>query len=127
MQPEMNRLIEEARRNIIEVTPADAKSRIDAGAISVIVDVREPAEWSQGHIEGAAHVPFGQLAGVAGQPGHELIEHKQEPILLYCAHGVRSLIAADGLKKMGYSNVSSIAGGLVEWTRAGLPVSNSSG
>ena len=79
-----------------------------------MVDVREQAEWDEGHIPGPVHIPRGNLesriAGVA-TPGQEIV--------LSCASGNRSLLAGTTLQEMGFENVSSLAGGFARWKQSG--------
>ncbi|HEY1454808.1 MAG TPA: molybdopterin-synthase adenylyltransferase MoeB [Roseiarcus sp.] len=104
------------RVEIGELDPQEAAARLARGA--VLLDVREPDEWAQGSPRGAvrlsrAFLEF-QIERLAPDPGAELI--------VLCASGGRSLFAADGLKRMGYRSVASIAGGFRAWLAQGLPV-----
>jgi rhodanese-related sulfurtransferase len=115
---------------------ADAKTRItevDVGTVAVeitgdlvIVDVREPAEYADGHIPGATNIPRGvlefRIGGVEGLEGLSNDERLQKPIALYCRSGGRSALAADTLRSMGYTNVRSIQGGFKAWQAQDLPV-----
>ena len=115
---------------------ADAKTRItevDAGKFSgenfddiVIVDVREPEEYSDGHIPGATNVPRGvlefRIEDVEGLEGLSNDERLQKPVAVYCRSGGRSALAADTLRSMGYTNVRSIQGGFKAWQAQDLPV-----
>ena len=107
-------LLRVARRQIPEVTPQDVDAQ-PAGA-TTIVDVREASEWEQGHVPGAAHVSKSyieqQIEGIAPD--------RDQPLVLYCAGGVRSLFAAQTLQEMGYINVTSMSGGFQAWKSAGL-------
>src|SRR5262245_40739391 len=83
-----------------------------------IVDVREQYEWDAGHIPGAELIPLGTVTGVAA----EKLPDKSERIVLHCAAGVRSAVAAYQLQQLGYTNVSSMAGGFSAWRELGLDV-----
>jgi sulfur-carrier protein adenylyltransferase/sulfurtransferase len=83
----------------------------------VLVDTREPAEWSQGHLEGATLVP---PATVAEQIG-SVAPDRDRPVLLYCRSGVRSLRAAQALKALGYAQPINVDGGIIAWEAAGYP------
>lgn len=119
-------MVEAARRNVKELTPGEAKASIDRGEVGLVLDVREPDEWARGHLPGALHVPMRMLGGAAEPSGPgtsaDLVKHREGLIVAYCAHGNRSVLAADGLKKMGYANVVSIRGGIVDWAKLGFPV-----
>ena len=77
----------------------------------VLVDVREKHEWNEGHIPGAVHVPRGYLELQV----EEAVPDKDKTVVLYCAGGVRSLMAGATLQQMGYKNVVSMAGGFGTW------------
>jgi phage shock protein E len=100
------RLADEARRRISEVSPAEAKEMRQGGAI--VLDVRDKEEFEREHIEGATHLSRGTLEMRA----HEVLPDKDTPIICYCAGGNRGALAADTLQNLGYTNVSSIQGGL---------------
>ncbi|MEW5888836.1 MAG: rhodanese-like domain-containing protein [Pseudomonadota bacterium] len=85
---------------------------------AVVVDVREPAEYSQGHIVNARNLPLGQLQ----KRLTELEKFKDKPIILCCASGNRSASAGATLRKAGFAKVYNLAGGVVAWEQAGLPV-----
>lgn len=82
---------------------------------AIILDVREPGEWTMGHIDGALHIPLGHLA----QRRHELPQDKT--IVCQCASGGRSLHAAKILAQAGYQ-VANLAGGIMAWQMRGYPV-----
>jgi molybdopterin/thiamine biosynthesis adenylyltransferase len=83
----------------------------------VLVDVREKHEWNEGHIPGAVHVPRGYLELQV----EEAVPDKDKTLVLYCAGGVRSLMAGATLQQMGYKNVVSMAGGFGAWKGIGYP------
>jgi molybdopterin/thiamine biosynthesis adenylyltransferase/rhodanese-related sulfurtransferase len=107
-------LLAKAREQVPEVQVADLAARRAAGDSPLVVDVREQAEWDEGHIPGSVHIPRGNLesriAGVA-TPGQEIV--------LSCASGNRSLLAGTTLQEMGFENVSSLAGGFARWKQSG--------
>lgn len=98
------------------VSPADAVNLINRQAGSVI-DVREPAEYKTGHIPNSINVP---LAGLAAQ-AKQLAKHKDRPLILACRSGNRSVTAAMTLRKQGFDQVYSLAGGMIAWERDNLP------
>ena len=85
-----------------------------------IVDIREPSEWETGWIPGGLRVPTSELSD-------QLEEHRDRTLVIYCAHGNRSLRVADALAAAGYGDPVSLAGGIVAWERAGLPVETPAG
>lgn len=84
---------------------------------AVVLDVREPAEYSQGHIVGARHIPLGQLEKRLA----EIDKLKDKPVIVCCAAGSRSASASGALRKAGFSKVFNLAGGMAAWDQAGLP------
>lgn len=81
-----------------------------------LIDVREKYEWNEGHIPGAVHVPRGFLE----QQIEEAVPDKSQKVVLYCAGGVRSLMAGTTLQQMGYQDVVSMAGGFGQWKGNGF-------
>lgn len=100
------RLVEQAGEQVDEVTLDEALGHVEAGTARLI-DVREESEWQAGHIPGAVHIG----KGVIERDIENEFPNTDEPLILYCGGGYRSLLAADNLKKMGYVNVRSMAGG----------------
>jgi molybdopterin/thiamine biosynthesis adenylyltransferase/rhodanese-related sulfurtransferase len=106
-----------ARTQIEEVTPRELHSRMEDGQALTIIDIRERDEYAQGHILGAVFLPRGYL-----ELQIERIQmDRSRPIILYCAAGVRSVLAARNLKEMGYENVASLITGFNGWKNNGLP------
>ncbi|MBI5463252.1 MAG: rhodanese-like domain-containing protein [Gammaproteobacteria bacterium] len=85
---------------------------------TVILDVREDNEYKQGHIANALHIPLGQLA----KRLPELDKYRDRPLIAYCRTGNRSDSAARLLHKHGFATVHNLAGGIVAWQNANLPV-----
>jgi rhodanese-related sulfurtransferase len=90
-----------------DVTPAQARKLVGEGAR--LVDVRSPGEFAGGHIEGAVNIPVGALGDRLGEVGP-----KDRPVVLYCASGARSAMAARMLKSRGYSQVRNL-GAMSRW------------
>src|SRR6478609_8595344 len=86
------------------------------GAGPILIDVREKDEWSEGFIPGAKSIPRGFLE----QRIEDAVPERNAEIVLYCAGGTRSALAARSLNELDYKNVSSMAGGFGAWKRAGL-------
>ena len=85
---------------------------------SVVLDVREDNEIRAGKIQGAKHIPLGQLA----KRLPELEKSKDKSVLVYCRSGNRSSFACNTLTKNGFVDVSNLAGGFLAWESANLPV-----
>ncbi len=85
---------------------------------AVVLDVREENEYKQGHLANAVHIPLGQL----GKRLHELEKFRDQTLVAYCRTGNRSNSAASLLRKQGFTSVFNLAGGIVAWQNANLPV-----
>ena len=99
-----------------EISVQDAAAKRDTGAF--ILDVRQPDEWSQYHIEGATLIPLGELASRVSE-----LPRNQE-IVVVCHSGNRSAKGRDILLNAGFTQVTSMAGGLIQWQAAGYPTVN---
>lgn len=100
------------------ISPAAAKEFLAGHPETLLLDVREEAEWNDdvGHLDGSKLIPLGQLAERAG----EIKDWLGKPIIVVCRVGARSDMAAQMLRKAGYRNVANLDGGLEAWRRAGL-------
>ncbi|HEX2780610.1 MAG TPA: rhodanese-like domain-containing protein [Gemmatimonadaceae bacterium] len=105
-------LVNEAKQRITEIDPAEARARLAAGD-AVFVDVREPNESNLGRIPGATILPRGTIE-VRG----EGVLPRGRRLIVYCAGGSRSALAADTLQTMGYEAVS-LRGGYRGWVESG--------
>lgn len=85
---------------------------------TLLIDVREPDEYAQGHAPGSTLIPLGQLE----QRLQELSASKDKPIALICRSGNRSGMAQKILEKAGFTKTVNVAGGMNAWVRAGLPM-----
>jgi molybdopterin/thiamine biosynthesis adenylyltransferase/rhodanese-related sulfurtransferase len=116
--PSYQQYLKGIKTEIRETDAAAVKKIVDAGASEpVLVDVREKDEWTQGHIPGAIWLTRGHLESKI----EDAVPSKDTPIILYCAAGNRSALAAKALHQLGYTNVQSMAGGFTAWKRSGYP------
>ena len=117
MSPSGAEVIRQIKQQVQEVDPAEVSEHMGNGV--TLVDVRESEEWDRGHIPGAVHVPRGYLESrIEGA-----VSDRDKPIVLYCASGQRSALAAHTLKEqLGYSNVRSMTGGITLWKDRGYKV-----
>jgi adenylyltransferase/sulfurtransferase len=110
-------MITEARRVVPEEGPADLQRRLKSGDPLVVIDVRDPDEYRDGHIEPATNISRGflefRIGTVAPDPS--------TPIVLYCQTGLRSVLAAKALKELGYQHVINLQGGYQKWIQSGFP------
>jgi rhodanese-related sulfurtransferase len=125
MPKSLKDLVADAKTRIREISASDTAAAAKQDPRLLIVDVREPAEWMEGHIPGALLVPRGMLEAKADldYPNREpRLADRQQAIVLHCASGGRSALAADVLQAMGFTNVRSMAGGIAAWKEQGLPI-----
>lgn len=101
------------------ITPAEANSAVQAGK-AVLIDVREPAEWSSGVAKPASLLSYSDLRSARGKWDAFLNKHRGQRLIVYCASGARSGSAARMLRKEGHDAVN--LGGFSRWVGAGLPV-----
>lgn len=103
-------LIEEAKQQIDEVTPEQVRDMQQRNESVVYLDVREPNEWNLGRLPQAIHLPRGNL-----ETKVEALIDRGQRVVIYCARGNRSALAALTMKQMGYENVASMARGFLGW------------
>ena len=116
-------LVKEAKQQVENLSPSQAKDEMANGA--TLIDLREAEELKQsGKIPGSVHAPRGMLEfyADASLPYHKPEFDKDKRIILHCASGGRSALAAATLKQMGYQNVAHLDGGINSWKEAGMPV-----
>jgi rhodanese-related sulfurtransferase len=118
-------LVAVAKATITECSVQDVENCMNDRPI--LIDIREPDEYRKGHIPGAVHLPRGMLEFeihglVNACRTHPDMTDAEQPIILYCGTGGRSALAAQSLESLGYTNVRSMAGGLVAWAAARLPL-----
>jgi rhodanese-related sulfurtransferase len=114
MLPQFAKLVEDAKKQIREITVSQLREELGRGELT-LVDVRESQEVLRGKIADAIPIPRGILESQIDQAARRF----DQPIVLYCASGNRSALAAESLQKMGFSNVRSLAGGWNAWTQSG--------
>jgi len=99
------------------VAPAVAVQLINREK-AVVVDVRDAAEYAEGHLNGARHIPLAELEAKLPQA----IKNKALPVILVCRSGARSSSAVAIAQKLGFAQAQSLAGGIIAWKAAKLPV-----
>jgi len=109
-------ILDEARASIKQIDIDEARRMLEKPG-TVLIDVRESDEWRQGHIPQAVGIPRGFLELRVEE---KVADHKT-PVILQCASGTRSLLAARSLRELGYENVYNMTGGFNAWKDRGLP------
>lgn len=110
-------LLDDARQNIPEMTVQEVHEYLNEGNNPVLLDVRGLDEWERGHLKGSVHIPRGELEYKA----EATMLDKSREVIVICAGGVRSLLAGETLKALGYEKVISMDGGYGDWEDAHLP------
>ncbi|MGH7914955.1 MAG: rhodanese-like domain-containing protein, partial [Candidatus Binataceae bacterium] len=109
-------ILDEARAQIKSIDIDEARRMLEKSG-TVLLDVRESDEWRQGHIPQAVGIPRGFLELRV----EEKVPDHKTPVILQCASGTRSLLAARALHEMGYENLYNLTGGFNAWKDRGLP------
>src|ERR1700684_3638114 len=109
-------ILDEARSSIKQIDIDQARKMLDQPG-TVLIDVRESDEWRQGNIPQAIAIPRGFLELRV----EEKVPDHKTPVILQCASGTRSLLAARTLHELGYENIYNMTGGVNSWKDRGLP------
>jgi sulfur-carrier protein adenylyltransferase/sulfurtransferase len=113
----LKEMIAEARQAVPEEGPEQLQRRLKAGEPLAVIDVRDPDEYRDGHIEGSTNISRGFLEFRVGG----VVPDQTTPVVLYCQTGLRSVLAAKALKELGYQQVINLQGGYQKWAQSGLP------
>ena len=95
----------------LEITPGEVKQRLDSGEKLRLVDVREPFEFQQAHIEGSELIPMRSVPQALPS-----LEAEEAPLIVFCHHGMRSLQVVSWLREQGVEQCVSMAGGIDRWS-----------
>ena len=110
-------LLRRTKAAIREISPEDVKARLALPHPPLLLDVREADEVATGVLSGSRHIPRGFLELRI----EDVERHRDREIVVYCAGGTRSALAARSLEELGYKNVASMTGGFNGWKNKGLP------
>jgi len=124
-------LVTEALSRVKELMPWDLSRKLAAGEKPFLLDVREPAEFAALRIHGAINVPRGILEQSCewdyDETIPELVTGRDREIVVICRSGKRSVLAADMMLKMGFTNVISLKTGMRGWSDYEQPMTNAKG
>lgn len=119
----VERLVANAKSKTRLIDLAEFKRRYDKNAAGLVLDVRDPDEYAAGHIPGAVNVSRGRLefavwkyVGGAARPDY------RRKITLYCASSLRTVLAAQTLARLGFTDVTAVEMNFSDWEAAGYPV-----
>ena len=121
--PLLRRALKEKHKDVSEISIQEVNRLIKKGERAILLDVREKEELALGFLQDSVFIPRATLP----EKAETLLPDKNAPIIVYCAAGVRSLLAAKTLKEMGYSDVSSMREGIEGWKKAGYEVASDTG
>jgi rhodanese-related sulfurtransferase len=116
--PQFLKLVQDAKARIHEVTVDEVKAKLDRDEKFHLVDVREESEWAKDRLPQAIHLGKGTIE----RDIEQRLPDASAEIILYCGGGFRSALAADNLRKMGYTSVFSMDGGIREWRERRFPL-----
>jgi rhodanese-related sulfurtransferase len=115
--PAFLKLVHAAKARVKQFSIDEFLARLQSGERYILLDVREDSEWAKGHLPSAHHMS----KGVIERDIEQAIPDYDTPIVLYGGGGFRSVLTADNLQRMGYTNVISLDGGWRGWIERGLP------
>jgi rhodanese-related sulfurtransferase len=116
--PGFLRLVNEVRPRIKEIELEEARARLAKNPKAVLLDVREDNEWAAGHAAEATHLG----KGILERDIEKMFPDPNAEIIMYCGGGYRSALTCDLAQRMGYTKVSSLAGGYKAMVIAGWPM-----
>lgn len=112
-------LVEETKKNVNEVSVNEVNKMMNNKDDFILIDIREESEWTEKKIPGSIYIG----KGIIEREIESAVPDAETKIILYCAGGFRSILAAENLQKMGYQNVYSMSGGIGEWEDKGFSIS----
>tara|TARA_R110002050_G_scaffold223065_1_gene358858 strand:+ start:133 stop:603 length:471 start_codon:yes stop_codon:yes gene_type:complete len=123
-QKSVAKLLEQHNSNSIGYISIEELRMLQLNNTVVILDAREPEEFTVSHLKNAIHVGYNNFS-VEAKPLQKL--KKDSPIVVYCSLGIRSETIGEKLKKSGFTNVKNLYGGIFEWKNKGYPVFDTNG
>lgn len=116
--PGFLKIVNDAKANVRELSVSEARARLAANPQAILIDVREDGEWAAGHAVEARHLG----KGILERDIEKLFPDPTAELIMYCGGGFRSALTCDVAQRMGYRNVSSLAGGYKAMVAAGWPM-----
>jgi rhodanese-related sulfurtransferase len=116
--PGFLKIVNEAKTHVREVTVDQARERLKENPKALLIDVREDLEWENGHAVEALHLG----KGILERDIEKTIPDTNTELIMYCGGGFRSALSAEVAQRMGYKNVSSLAGGYKALLTANWPM-----
>ena len=116
--PGFLKIVNEVRPRVTEITVEQARARLARNPQAVLIDVREDAEWANGHAAEARHLG----KGVLERDIEKMFPDINREMIMYCGGGYRSALTCEVAQRMGYKNVASLVGGYKAMVAAGWPM-----
>ncbi len=118
--PDISTMVDAVAGGTSPISAGQLMQKIDSGELILLIDVREPAEFNAGYIPGALNIPRGVLEFKIGRDAFWEAAmlykpFKEDEIIVYCKKGKRSILAAESLQRLGYTNVKYLIGGWKKW------------
>jgi rhodanese-related sulfurtransferase len=121
--PVVNELVAKAKSKLKTIDARTFKARLDAKSAGLVIDVREPAEYAEGHVPGAINLPRGQIEfKIWPHLGYPEKLDTRKKITVYCGTGSRSILAAKSLQDLKLADVTAVDMKFEEWTKAKYPI-----
>jgi rhodanese-related sulfurtransferase len=121
--PSVGELLARTKAQVKTIDMATFKSGLEKGELGMVVDVREPEEYEEGHVAGAINIPRGvievRIWPKVGFPDKLDLGKK---ITLYCGSGLRCVLAAKSLQDLSFTNVTAVDMKIADWKKAGYPL-----
>jgi len=121
--PLLRRALKEKHKDVSEISIQEVNRLVKRRESMVLLDVREKEELALGYLKDSVFIPRASLP----EKAETLLPDKEAPLVVYCAAGVRSILAAKTLREMGYQHVSSMREGIEGWKKAGYEVASNTG
>ncbi len=121
--PSVGQLVATTKKQVKTIDMAALKAALDRGDAGIIVDVREPGEYADGHLNGAINVPRGLIEfNIWTHVGYPEKTDMGKKLTLYCKTGGRCALAAKSLQDLGFTNVTAVDMKIDDWVKAGYPL-----
>ena len=121
--PSVGQLVATTKKQVKTIDMAALKAALDRGDAGLIVDVREPGEYADGHLSGAVNVPRGLIEfNIWTHVGYPDKTDMGKKLTLYCKTGGRCALAAKSLQDLGLANVTAVDMKIDDWVKAGYPL-----
>jgi len=121
--PSVTKLVARAKAQVRTIDLATFKAAFDRKSAGLIIDVREPGEYAEGHVPGAINIPRGLIEfKIWSQVGFPDKVDLNRKLMVYCGSGARAALAAKSLKDLKFTGVTAVDMSFEDWKHAGYPL-----